>query len=66
MERQLYLNWQDLVEEAIARRKANRLKQEQLAVLVGVSKPTLNRFEEGKTNITLSHALAILHALGLA
>jgi len=37
-----------------------------LAVLSGVSKPTLNGFEQGKTNIRLDSALKILKMLGLA
>ena len=65
MERNIRLNWQALVEEAIRRRKEQRLTQEQLAVLSGVSKPTLNHFESGKTNITLENALKILRLLGL-
>jgi len=31
----------------------------------GVSKPTLNRFEQGKTNITLDSIMKILGMLGL-
>lgn len=65
MERNFRLNWQDLVKEAVARRKEQNLTQEQLAVLAGVSKPTLNSFEQGYTNIKLSNALKILHMLGL-
>jgi len=66
MERNIRLNWQKFVEEAIRRRKEQRLTQEQLAVLAGVSKPTLNNFEAGKTTITLENALKILRMLGLA
>jgi len=65
MERNIRLNWQSLIEEAIKRRKEQRLTQEQLAVLAGVSKPTLNAFEQGKTSITLENAIKILKALGL-
>lgn len=65
MERNIRLNWKTLVEEAIKRRKEQRLTQEQLAVLAGVSKPTLNNFEAGKTTITLENALKILRMLGL-
>lgn len=65
MERNIRLNWQSIIEAAIARRKEQGLTQEQLAVLAGVSKPTLNRFEQGNTSITLSNALKILSALGL-
>lgn len=66
MERNFRLNWQTFVDEAIARRKQQRLTQKQLAVLAGVSGPTVNRFEQGKSNITLDSALKILHMLGLA
>jgi len=65
MERNIRLNWQALVEEAVRRRKEQRLTQEQLAVLAGVSKPTLNHFEAGKTTVTLESALKILRMLSL-
>ena len=66
MERNLYFNWNIFVEEAIDRRKSQRLTQKQLAVLAGVSGPTVNAFEQGKTSITLASALKILKCLGLA
>ncbi len=65
MERNIRLNWQDLVTEAVKRRKEQKLTQEQLSVLAGVSKPTFNSFERGKTSIKLDSALKILKALGL-
>jgi transcriptional regulator with XRE-family HTH domain len=65
MESNIRLNWPQLVEEAIKRRKQQRFTQEQLAILAGVSKPTINNFEQGNTNITLDSALKILRALGL-
>ncbi len=65
MERNIRLNWQGLVEEAIRRRKVQRLTQEQLAVLAGVSKPTLNAFEQGKLTITLEKAIQIFKVLGM-
>lgn len=65
MERNIRLNWPNLIDEAIKRRKSQRLTQEQLAILAGVSKPTLNNFEQGKTTITLENAIKILRALGL-
>lgn len=65
MERNIYLNWQNFVEEAVKRRKEQRITQEQFALLVGLSKPTVNAFEQGKTNIKLDSALKILNALGL-
>ncbi|HRK98446.1 MAG TPA: helix-turn-helix transcriptional regulator [Alphaproteobacteria bacterium] len=66
MDRHIRLNWSGLVEEAIKRRKEQKLTQEQLAVLAGVSKPTLNSFERGKTTIKLDSAIKILRMLGLS
>jgi len=65
MERNIRLNWPDFIEEAIKRRKSQGLTQEQLSILAGVSKPTLNYFEQGKTTIKLENAIKILHVLGL-
>lgn len=65
MERNIRLNWQSLVQEAITRRKEQKFSQEALAILAGVSKPTLNNFEQGKTTITLDSALKILQILGM-
>jgi len=65
MERNFQLDWQSFVNEAIKRRKQQRLTQKQLAILVGISGPTINRFEQGKTNIALESALKILRSLGL-
>ena len=65
MERNIRLNWSDIVCEAIKRRKLQKLSQEHLAILAGVSKPTLNNFEQGKTAITLDKAIKILTILGL-
>jgi transcriptional regulator with XRE-family HTH domain len=65
MERNIRLNWQSLVQEAITRRKEQKLSQETLAILAGISKPTLNNFEQGKTSITLDSVLKILQILGM-
>jgi len=65
MERNIRLNWQEFVNEAIVRRKAQKLSQKKLAVLAGVSGPTVNRFEQGQHNITLESAFKILKCLGL-
>lgn len=65
MERYVRLNWQDVVKQAIKRRKEERLTQDQLAVLAGVSKPTLNSFEQGHTTLKLESAMKILRVLGL-
>jgi transcriptional regulator with XRE-family HTH domain len=66
MERNIRLNWAELVEEAIKRRKEQHLTQEQLAIISGVSKPTLNNFEQGKLSIKLESAIKILTTLGLS
>lgn len=66
MERNIRLDWQDIVREAVKRRREQRLTQKQLAVLAGVSKPTLNRLERGVTAIRLDSVLKILRVLGLA
>ena len=65
MERNIRLNWLELVEEAVNRRKSQGLTQEQLSILAGVSKPTLSSFEQGKLTITLQNAIKILQELGL-
>lgn len=66
MERNLRFDWSAIVEEAIKRRKSQGLTQEKMAILAGVSKPTLNHFENKRTNITLENALKILRLLGLS
>lgn len=66
MEQNVCLDWPALVKEAVRRRYEQRLTQEKLSVLAGVSKPTLNSFEQGKTSITLDKAIRILKCLGLA
>ena len=65
MERNIRLNWPELVNEAIKRRKQQNLTQKQLAVLVGISGPTVNSFEQGKTTVTLDSCFKILRFLGL-
>lgn len=65
MERDIQLDWPAIVKTAISRRKQAKLTQKQLAVLAGVSTPTLIRFEQQQDSITLSVAFSILNALGL-
>ncbi|MBM3610542.1 MAG: helix-turn-helix transcriptional regulator [Alphaproteobacteria bacterium] len=65
MERYVRLNWQDVVKQAIKRRKEERLTQDQLAILAGISKPTLNSFEQAHTTLKLESAMKILRVLGL-
>lgn len=66
MERNIRLDWQSLVVEAVKRRKEQKLTQKKLAVLAGVSGPTVNDFEQQRTSITLESALKILRCLGMA
>lgn len=61
----IQLDWPALVKEAITRRKTTRLTQKQLAVLAGVSGPTVTHFEKQNKNITLESAFKILRTLGL-
>ncbi len=65
MESLLPLAWQELVQEAVKRRKMQKLTQYELAALAGISKPTLNRFEQGKTRLSVENALKIFHWLGM-
>ncbi len=65
MERNIQLDWQSFVEEAVTRRKGQRLTQKELAVLAGVSLPTLIRFEQGDTSLSIDNAFKILGQLGL-
>jgi transcriptional regulator with XRE-family HTH domain len=65
MERDIRLNWQSIVKEAVKRRKEQRLTQEELAIMAGISKPTLNRFEQGDITISIGNAIKILHILSL-
>lgn len=65
MERNIRLNWQNFVQEAIRRRKEQGLTQEQLAVLASVSKPTLNDFEKARLSLSLESASKILRVLGM-
>lgn len=65
MERSIFLNWQIFVYESIKRRKEQGLIQKELAVLAGVSHPTVNNFEQEKTTLTLASAMKILKILGL-
>jgi len=66
MERNIQFNWQEIVKEAVARRKQQGLTQKQLAVLAGVSGPTVNSFEQEKSSITLESAFKILRCLGIS
>lgn len=66
MDGHFQLDWSTIIKEAIKRRKASHLTQHQVAILAGVSKPTVVRFEKQAQNISLHSALVILKLLGLA
>jgi transcriptional regulator with XRE-family HTH domain len=59
------LNWQSLVQEAIRRRKAEKLTQREHAALASVSVPTIVAFDRGEDSLTLAKAFAILRVVGL-
>ncbi len=65
MERDIRLNWNLLVEEAIKRRKEQKISQRHLAAIADVSQPTVSRFELRRKDIQLSSAFKILETLGL-
>lgn len=59
------IDWRNVVEEAIRRRKRDGLAQRSLAALAGVSLPTGNAFEQGEISVRFEKIVAILGALGL-
>lgn len=59
------LDWRELVDEAIRRRRDEGLTQRTLAALAGVSTPTVNAFERGDTRLRLEKVIAILDTLGM-
>lgn len=59
------INWRAVVDEAVRRRKKEGLTQAGLAVLAGVSRPTVVSFEQGEINLRFERVIAILDALGL-
>ncbi len=59
------IDWREVVDEALRRRKAEGLTQRALAALAGVSLPTVNQFEQGEINLRFDRVVAILDALGL-
>lgn len=63
-----FINWSSIVEEAIYRRKKEKLSQEGLADIAGLSTPTINRFESSRkriSDIQLKSIIKILKALGM-
>jgi transcriptional regulator with XRE-family HTH domain len=65
MERDLQIDWAEIVEAARRRRKERKLTMRRLAALANVSLPTVLRFEKNQRDIQLSSVLAILNALGM-
>ena len=65
MERNIRLNWDILVKEAIKRRKERKISQRRLAAIAEVSQPTVLRFEPQKQDTQLSSTVKILDVLGL-
>lgn len=59
------LNWQELVAEALRRRKAEKLTQREHAALASVSIPTIVAFDRGERTLTLAKAFDILRVVGL-
>lgn len=59
------LRWRTLVDEALRRRKAERLTQREHAALANVSVPTIAAFDRGETTLTLAKAFDILRVVGL-
>ena len=55
----------DLAERLIERRKQLGLRQEDLAVLAGVSERFVRQLEAGKSTVRLDTLTAVLDALGL-
>lgn len=60
------LNWQALVDEALRRRKAERMTQREHAALASVSIPTIAAFDRAERSLTLAKVLDILRVVGLA
>ena len=59
------LDWPGLVDEALSRRRAERLTQKEHAALAGVSVPTMIAFDRKQTRLSFAKALDILRVVGL-
>jgi transcriptional regulator with XRE-family HTH domain len=59
------IDWREVVDEAIRRRKKEGLTQAGLADLAGVSRPLVVAFEQGDINLRFERVVAVLDALGL-
>ncbi len=65
MERFIRLNWERLVEEAIKRRKQQKLTQEQLAAASGVGRRFIIELESGKPACHLGKSIQVILTLGI-
>jgi transcriptional regulator with XRE-family HTH domain len=59
------LDWRQLVDEALRRRKAENLTRREHAALASVSIPTLAAFDRGERTLSLAKAFDILRVVGL-
>ncbi len=59
------LDWQGTVDEALRRRKAEKLTQREHAALASVSIPTIAAFDRGERTLSLAKAFDILRVVGL-
>ena len=59
------LNWQEIIAEALRRRKEESLTQKEHAALASVSIPTMLSFERGEQSLSLAKAFDILRVVGL-
>lgn len=65
MEQDIQKHWQEIVEEIVRLRKAQKISQKRLAAIIGVSTQTISRFEQAKEDIQLSTVLKIFDAFGV-
>lgn len=59
------IDWREVVDEAIRRRKTEGLTQAGLADLAGVSRPLVVALEQGDINLRFERVVAVLDALGM-
>lgn len=59
------LDWRAIVDEALRRRKAEKLTQREHAALASVSIPTIVAFDRGERTLSLAKAFDILRVVGL-
>lgn len=64
-ENSFQVNWNAIVDEALRRRRSEKIKQYEHAKLAEVSLPTMHRFENKDPRIKLGSALKILKVVGM-